>query len=38
MRWFGRCADGQEVTVQRLLWVREIVASSGGQPVHELGC
>jgi ADP-ribose pyrophosphatase YjhB (NUDIX family) len=28
---------GQEITVQRLLWVMEYVASMGGQPVHELG-
>lgn len=33
MRW----EIGQEVTVQRLLWVMEYVTPIGGQPVHELG-
>jgi ADP-ribose pyrophosphatase YjhB (NUDIX family) len=33
MRW----EIGQEVTVQRLLWVMEYVTRMGGQPVHELG-
>ncbi len=28
---------GQEVTVQRLLWVMEYVTPIGGQAVHELG-
>jgi ADP-ribose pyrophosphatase YjhB (NUDIX family) len=28
---------GQEVMIQRLLWVMEYVAPMGGQPVHELG-
>jgi ADP-ribose pyrophosphatase YjhB (NUDIX family) len=33
MRW----EIDQEVTVGRLLWVMEYVASIGGRPVHELG-
>ncbi len=33
MRW----ELGQEVTVQRLLWVMEYVTPMGGRPVHELG-
>ena len=33
MRW----EIGQEVSVQRLLWVMEYVTPIGGQPVHELG-
>ena len=33
MRW----EIGQEVTVQRLLWVMEYISPMGGQPVHELG-
>lgn len=33
MRW----EIGQEVTVQRLLWVMEYVTPTGGQPLHELG-
>ncbi len=33
MRW----EIGQEVTVQRLLWVMEYVSPMGGRPVHELG-
>jgi ADP-ribose pyrophosphatase YjhB (NUDIX family) len=33
MRW----EIGQEVTVQRLLWVMEYVTPMGVQPVHELG-
>ena len=33
MRW----EIGQEVTVQRLLWVMEYVTPMGGRPVHELG-
>lgn len=28
---------GQEIAVQRILWVMEYVAPMGGQPVHELG-
>lgn len=32
-----RSEIGQEVTVQRLLWVMEYVTPMGGQPVHELG-
>jgi ADP-ribose pyrophosphatase YjhB (NUDIX family) len=28
---------GQDVTVQRLLWVMEYVTPMGGRPVHELG-
>jgi ADP-ribose pyrophosphatase YjhB (NUDIX family) len=33
MRW----EIGQEVTVQRLLWVMEYITPIGGRPVHELG-
>ena len=33
MRW----EIGQEVTVERVLWVMEYVTPMGGQPVHELG-
>lgn len=33
MRW----EIGQEVTVQRLLWVMEYFTRIGGRPVHELG-
>ncbi len=33
MRW----EIGQEVTVQRLLWVMEYVTPVAGRPVHELG-
>jgi ADP-ribose pyrophosphatase YjhB (NUDIX family) len=28
---------GQDVTIQRLLWVMEYVTPMGGRPVHELG-
>ena len=39
MRWSGRCAGelGQEVRIQRLLWVMEYVTPIGGRPVHQLG-
>jgi ADP-ribose pyrophosphatase YjhB (NUDIX family) len=33
LRW----ETGQEVTIQRLLWVMEYVAPIRGEPVHELG-